>query len=158
MRYRHPTIATVALIILAAVLAVGCVHTQPGADPVLVNAEVGLKITTGQLDNLFKFDYENAPMLDAAWAAWKGNVNALRVASRPILDAAKGSTDAYRAALALLRELQAQPVDSQDPAAIAAQQQLLNSLATDLGKKITAAVNLGKQAVALLAKAKGGTP
>ena len=138
MRYRHPTIATVALIILAAALAAGCVHTQPGADPVLVNAEVDLKIATGQLQNLFAFDYKNAAMLDAEYPAWKGQVNALRVASAPILDAAKGVTDAYRSALALLRQLQVAPAP--DAAAIAAQQQLLNTLATDLGTKITAAV------------------
>jgi hypothetical protein len=154
MRYRHPTIATVALIVLAAALAAGCATVQTGADPVLVNAERDLKVATGQLQNLFAFDYANAAMLDARFPAWKGQVNALRVTSVPILDAGKGVTDAYRAALALLRQLQA--ATPPDATAVAAQQQLLNTLATDLGTKVTAAVNLGRQAAALLAERKGG--
>ena len=144
MRSRTPILATVALIILAFMTA-GCATIAPGANPVLVNAERSLAVATNSLDALFKADYQFGPTIDAKLPAWKGQVNALRVAAPPILNAANGSVKAYRALLALRRT---------DPTKVTQEQ--LNALATDLGAKIVAAVQLGQQAAQVAASAPGG--
>ena len=146
MRYRHPTIATVALLALAAVLAAGCATVQPGADPVLVNAERSLNVATLSLDGLFKTDYQyGATVIDPLVPSWKAAVNALRVQAPPVLDAANASIKAYRALLALRRA---------DPTQVTQAQ--LNELAADLGRKIVAAVQLGQTAAQVAASWQGG--
>lgn len=143
MRHMKAGIAIMAL--LVAVLFTACASVQPGQDPVLVNAERNLNVAVKSLDALFKTDYQNWQVIDPAIPGWKAAVNALRVTAPPVIDAADGSIKAYRAALALYRV---------DPTQITQEQ--LNALATDLGTKIVAAVNLGKQAMAVIAQWNGG--
>jgi len=143
MRHMKAGIAIMAL--LVAVLFTACATVAPGNDPVLVNAERNLNVAVKSLDALFATDYENWQVIDPAIPGWKAAVNALRIAAPPVIDAADGSIKAYRAALALYRV---------DPTQITQEQ--LNGLATDLGTKIVAAVNLGKQAMAVIAQWNGG--
>jgi len=131
--------------LLVAVLFTGCATVAPGNDPVLVNAERNLNVAVKSLDALFKTDYQNWQVIDPAIPGWKAAVNALRVTAPPVIDAADASIKAYRAGLALYRV---------DPSQVTQEQ--LNALATDLGTKIVAAVNLGKQAVAVIAQWNGG--
>ena len=131
--------------LLVAVLFTGCATVAPGNDPVLVNAERNLNVAVKSLDALFKTDYQNWQVIDPAIPGWKAAVNALRITAPPVIDAADASIKAYRAALALYRV---------DPTQVTQEQ--LNALATDLGTKIVAAVNLGKQAVAVIAQWNGG--
>jgi len=131
--------------LLVAVLFTGCATVAPGNDPVLVNAERNLNVAVKSLDALFATDYQNWQVIDPAIPGWKAAVNALRVTAPPVIDAADGSIKAYRAALALYRV---------DPTQVTQEQ--LNALATDLGTKIVAAVNLGKQAMAVIAQWNGG--
>ena len=142
MRNRTPTILVA---LLAAVMFTACATVQPGNDPVLVNAERNLNVAVKSLDALFKTDYQSWQVIDPAIPGWKAAVNALRVSAPPVIDAADGSIKAYRAALALYRV---------DPTQVTQEQ--LNELARDLGTKIVAAVNLGKQAMAVIAQWKGG--
>ena len=143
MRHMKAGIAIMAL--LVAVLFTACATVAPGNDPVLVNAERNLNVAVKSLDSLFATDYENWQVIDPAIPGWKAAVNALRIAAPPVIDAADGSIKAYRAALALYRV---------DPTQITQEQ--LNGLATDLGTKIVAAVNLGKQAMAIVGQWNGG--
>jgi hypothetical protein len=152
MRYgqRFKMAAVVAAMIVAAcVMAfpVACTTVAPGNDPVLVNAERDLNLAVKSLDELFKTDYQNWQVIDPAIPGWKAAVNALRVTAPPVVDAANASIKAYRAALSLHRV---------DPTQITQEQ--LNALATDLGNRIVAAVNLGKQAAAVIGQwtSKGG--
>ena len=131
--------------LLVAVLFTGCATVAPGNDPVLVNAERNLNVAVKSLDALFKTDYQNWQVIDPAIPGWKAAVNALRITAPPVIDAADASIKAYRAALALYRV---------DPTQVTQEQ--LDALATDLGTKIVAAVNLGKQAVAVIAQWNGG--
>jgi len=140
MRNRTPTV----LVALLVVALAACATVQPGQDVILVNAERDLKIAVGTIDNLFKVDYENWKVIDPLIPGWKAAVNALRVAAPPVIDAADGSIKAYRAALALYRV---------DPTQVTQEQ--LNALGNDLGTKIVAAVNLGKQAAAIIGQWKG---
>lgn len=142
---RKPDTSVVMVALLVAVMFTACATVQPGQDVLLVNAERNLKLAVGTLDNLFKTDYENWQVIDPVIPGWKAAVNALRVSAPPVIDAANGSIKAYRAALALYRV---------DPAQVT--QEHLNALATDLGTKIVAAVNLGKQAAAIIAQWTGG--
>jgi len=131
--------------LLVAVLFTGCATVAPGNDPVLVNAERNLNVAVKSLDALFKTDYQNWQVIDPAIPGWKAAVNALRITAPPVIDAADASIKAYRAGLALYRV---------DPAQVTQEQ--LNALATDLGTKIVAAVNLGKQAMAIVGQWNGG--
>jgi len=131
--------------LLVAVLFTGCATVAPGNDPVLVNAERNLNVAVKSLDALFKTDYQNWQVIDPAIPGWKAAVNALRITAPPVIDAADASIKAYRAGLALYRV---------DPAQV--RQEQLNALATDLGTKIVAAVNLGKQAMAIVGQWNGG--
>jgi hypothetical protein len=131
--------------LLVAVLFTACATVAPGNDPVLVNAERNLNVAVKSLDALFKTDYQNWQVIDPVIPGWKAAVNALRVAAPPVIDAADASIKAYRAALALYRV---------DPTQVTQEQ--LNALATDLGTKIVAAVNLGKQAMAVIGQWSGG--
>jgi hypothetical protein len=137
-------ISTIMMALFIVALA-ACATVAPGNDPVLVNAERNLNVAVKSLDALFKTDYQNWQVIDPAIPGWKGAVNALRVAAPPVIDAADGSIKAYRAALALYRV---------DPTQVTQEQ--LNALATDLGTKIVAAVNLGKQAMAIVGQWNGG--
>ena len=139
-RQRVPIMALAAVLLVAA-----CVTLKPGSDPVLVNAEKGLSISTDSLDALFKADYQLGSTIDANSSAWKGQVNALRLQAPPTLNAANAAVKAYRAALALFRA---------DPTQITQAQ--LNALASDLGAKVVAAVELGQQAAKVAATAPGG--
>lgn len=146
MRYRNPTIATLALIILTATLAVGCASVQTGADPVLVNAERSLNVATISLDALFKADHQfGATVIDPLIPTWKAAVNDLRLKAPAIIGAANGSIKAYRALLALRRA---------DPTQVTQDQ--LNQLAADLGTKIVAAVQLGQDAARVTSSWTGG--
>ena len=131
--------------LLVAVLFTGCATVAPGNDPVLVNAERNLNVAVKSLDALFKTDYQNWQVIDPAIPGWKAAVNALRITAPPVIDAADASIKAYRAGLALYRV---------DPSQVTQEQ--LNALATDLGTKIVAAVNLGKQAMAIVGQWNGG--
>jgi hypothetical protein len=131
--------------LLVAVMFTACATVQPGNDPVLVNAERNLNVAVKSLDNLFRTDYEHWMVIDPVIPGWKAAVNALRKTAPPALLVADGSIKAYRAALALYRV---------DPTQVTQEQ--LNALATDLGTKIVAAVNLGKQAAAVIAQWNGG--
>jgi hypothetical protein len=142
MRNRTPTILVA---LLVAVLFTACATVAPGNDPVLVNAERNLNVAVKSLDALFKTDYQNWQVIDPAIPGWKAAVNALRVSAPPVIDAADASIKAYRAALALYRV---------DPTQVTQEQ--LNALGTDLGTKIVAAVNLGKQAAAVIGQWNGG--
>ena len=143
MRHMKAGIAIMAL--LVAVLFTGCATVAPGNDPVLVNAERNLNVAVKSLDALFKTDYQNWQVIDPAIPGWKAAVNALRITAPPVIDAADASIKAYRAGLALYRV---------DPSQVTQEQ--LNALATDLGTKIVAAVNLGKQAMAIVGQWNGG--
>ena len=145
MRQRHPTIAVLALLALAAALTAGCATIQPGADPVLVNAERSLAVATDSIDALFKVDYQYGPAIDMKVPGWKGAVNELRLRAPSILNAANAATKAYRAGLTLYRA---------DPTQITQTQ--LNALANDLGQKIVAAVEAGQQAAKVAATVPGG--
>jgi len=142
---RHMKAGIVMAALLAAVLFTACATVQPGNDPVLVNAERNLNVAVKSLDALFKTDYQNWQVIDPVIPGWKAAVNALRITAPPVIDAADGSIKAYRAALALYRV---------DPTQVTQEQ--LNALATDLGTKIVAAVNLGKQAMAVIGQWHGG--
>ena len=131
--------------LLVAVLFTGCATVAPGNDPVLVNAERNLNVAVKSLDALFKTDYQNWQVIEPVVPGWKAAVNALRITAPPVIDAANASIKAYRAALALYRV---------DPTQVTQEQ--LNGLATDLGKKIVAAVELGKQAMAVIGQWHGG--
>ena len=142
---RHMKAGIVMAALLAAVLFTACATVQPGNDPVLVNAERNLNVAVKSLNALFKTDYQNWQVIDPVIPGWKAAVNALRITAPPVIDAADGSIKAYRAALALYRV---------DPTQVTQEQ--LNALATDLGTKIVAAVNLGKQAMAVIGQWHGG--
>jgi hypothetical protein len=131
--------------LLLVVLFTACATVAPGQDPVLVNAERNLNVAVKSLDALFKTDYQNWQVIDPAIPGWKAAVNALRVTAPSVIDAADASIKAYRAALALYRV---------DPTQVTQEQ--LNALATDLGTKIVAVVELGKQAMAVIAQWNGG--
>lgn len=143
MRYMKAGIAMAALLLV--VLFTACATVAPGQDPVLVNAERNLNVAVKSLDALFKTDYQNWQVIDPAIPGWKAAVNALRVTAPSVIDAADASIKAYRAALALYRV---------DPTQVTQEQ--LNALATDLGTKIVAVVELGKQAMAVIAQWNGG--
>ena len=142
---RHMKAGIVMAALLAAVLFTACATVQPGNDPVLVNAERNLNVAVKSIDALFKTDYQNWQVIEPVVPGWKAAVNALRITAPPVIDAADGSIKAYRAALALYRV---------DPTQVTQEQ--LNALATDLGTKIVAAVNLGKQAMAVIGQWHGG--
>jgi len=137
-------ISTIMMALFIVALA-ACATVAPGNDPVLVNAERNLNVAVKSLDALFKTDYQNWQVIDPAIPGWKAAVNALRITAPPVIDAADASIKAYRAGLALYRV---------DPAQVTQEQ--LNALATDLGTKIVAAVNLGKQAMAIVGQWNGG--
>ena len=137
-------ISTIMMALFIVALA-ACATVAPGNDPVLVNAERNLNVAVKSLDALFKTDYQNWQVIDPAIPGWKAAVNALRITAPPVIDAADASIKAYRAGLALYRV---------DPAQV--RQEQLNALATDLGTKIVAAVNLGKQAMAIVGQWNGG--
>ena len=139
-RYRTPTLALAALILFAA-----CATVAPGNDTVLVNAERDLNVAVTSLDGLFKVDAANWQVIDPLVPSWKSTVNSLRTAAPPAIRAANAAVAAYRSALALKRT---------DPTKITQAQ--LNALGTDLGQKIVAAVNLGKQAAAIAQQWNGG--
>lgn len=141
MRNRTPTV----LVALLVVALAACATVQPGADPLLVNSERSLNLAVGSLDDLFKMDAANWQAIDPVIPSWKDSVNALRVAAPPVIEAANASLKAYRSALALYRA---------DPTAVTQEQ--LNALASDLGTKIVAAVNLGKKAIEVIAQWKPG--
>ena len=142
---RHMKAGIVMAALLAAVLFTACATVQPGNDPVLVNAERNLNVAVKSIDALFKTDYQNWQLIEPVVPGWKAAVNALRITAPPVIDAANASIKAYRAALALYRV---------DPTQVTQEQ--LNGLATDLGKKIVAAVELGKQAMAVIGQWHGG--
>ena len=150
MRYseRFKIGAVVAAVIVAACIGLfpmSCATVAPGNDPVLVNAERDLNLAVKSLDAVFKTDYQNWQVIDPAIPGWKAAVNALRVASPPVIDAANGSIKAYRTALAIHRV---------DPEQVTQEQ--LNALGTELGKRIVEAVNLGKKAAEIIAQWTGG--
>lgn len=145
MRNRTPTLLLAVLVAALALGSTACPGVQAGADPVLVNAERSLKLAAGSLDDLFRTDAQNWQAIDPVIPSWKDAVNALRVAAPPVIEAANASVKAYRAALDLRRA---------DPTAVTQEQ--LNALATDLGTKIVAAVNLGKRAAEVIAQWKPG--
>jgi len=139
MRKQPMFVGVMVMLILVATMLPGCATVAPGADPVLVNAERNLNIAVKSLDALFKSDYQNWQVIDPAIPSWKPAVNQLRVTAPPVIDAANALIKGYRAALALYRA---------DPTQITQAQ--LNALATDLGKKIVEAVNLGKKALEII--------
>jgi len=145
MRKQPMFVGVMIMIVLLVAMLPGCATVDPGADPVLVNAERNLNVAVKSLDALFKTDYQNWQVIDPVIPGWKAAVNALRIAAPPVIDAADASIKAYRAALALYRV---------DPTQVTQEQ--LNALATDLGTKIVAAVNLGKQAMAIVGQWNGG--
>jgi len=145
MRKQPMFVGVMAILILLAAMLPGCATVDPGADPVLVNAERDLGLAVGTLDNLFKTDYQNWQVIDPVIPGWKSAVNGLRITAPPVIDAANASIKAYRAALAIYRV---------DPTQITQEQ--LNALGTELGKRIVEAVNLGRRAAEIIAQWPGG--
>ena len=145
MRKQPMFLGVMAMMILLAATLPGCATVDPGADPVLVNAERDLGLAVGTLDNLFKTDYQNWQVIDPVIPGWKSAVNGLRVIAPPVIDAANASIKVYRAALAIHRV---------DPTQITQEQ--LNAFGTELGKRIVEAVNLGRRAAEIIAHWPGG--
>lgn len=86
---------TAAVIMLAAVL-IGCGTIQPGADPIVVNAERVTASAVDTFDTFLKYEHNNRAALDSINPGIHKYANVLRRNGQKWLQTARAETQAYK--------------------------------------------------------------